>query len=329
MKDIRWGIIGPGSIAADFVADMPLATKARGSVVSVLSHTRESAESFAGKHHVKHSFSNIDEFLSIPVDVVYIATPHTLHHEYVMHCLKAGVPVLCEKPMGINSAQVKEMIDTSEREHVFLMEGMWVKFLPSVQKIIELHEQGLLGRIRSVKAAMSYKAPRDPENRFYNPDLGGGSLLDLGIYPVFLALLMLDMPDEISAAGSLYDNGIDETCSVLLKYDSGAYANLESSIVTQLELSAEIAGEKGAVKILPPWNETPSGIELNVYDTHKETIPCEWPGRGFQYEMDEVYDCLAKNRIQSQLMNHEFSMKMARVMDEVRAQLGVRYPAYE
>lgn len=327
---MRWGIIGPGNIANAFAEDLKFVKEGEPVIVSVLSDKEESAREFADRFSISHFSNEFSGFLDKKLlDAVYIATPHTLHFEYAMECLKAGIPVLCEKPMGINAQQVRALAEASAVHKTFLMEGMWVRFLPSIQVLMDIITKGFAGNIISVKASLSYKAPSDPESRYFNPLLGGGSLLDLGIYPVFLALLLLGKPEGIEATGKLSDKGIDETCSMLFKYPGGQYASLESSIITQTETSAEIAGERGAIKILAPWAEKPESIELDIYNSRHISYPCKWEGRGFQFEVDEVYRCLSKNRRSSLDFNDRFSLDIAEVMDEVRQQLGVKYHVYE
>lgn len=326
---MRWGIIGPGNIAREFTQDLKWVTQGSPSVVVVLSDKSESAQAFAEEFNVPHAFTDVADFIAIKPDVAYIATPHTLHHEYALQCLQNGIAVLCEKPLAINAKQVKELVDASVSNNAFLMEGMWIRFLPSIQRLITIIQKGYAGKVLSVKASMSYKAPEDPSSRYFDPVLGGGSLLDLGIYPVFLAMLMLGKPDAIEAVGRISETGIDETCSMLFKYSNGSYANLESSIVTQTELSAEVAGERGVIKILPPWNEKPTSIELDIYNSRHISYPCEWEGRGFQYEADEVYRCMKKGLNYSPDFSHQFSIDIVEAMDEVRRQLGVRYHVYE
>lgn len=326
---MRWGIIGPGNIAKEFTQDLSLVTEGRPSVTAVLSDKEKSAEAFAEAFNAPHAFTSIADFIAINPDVAYIATPHTSHHEYALQCLQNGIAVLCEKPLAINARQVRELVEASAANNTFLMEGMWIRFLPSIEKVLQIVTKGDAGKILSVKASMSYKAPEDPSSRYFDPALGGGSLLDLGIYPVFLAMLMLGKPAAIEATGRVSEAGVDETCSMLFKYDDGAYANLESSIVTQSELSAEIAGERGVIKIMPPWNEKPQSIELDVYNSKHTSFPCEWEGRGFQYEANEVYRCMKEGLTYSPLFSHQFSIDIVEAMDEVRRQLGVKYDVYE
>jgi predicted dehydrogenase len=249
-----------------------------------------------------------------------------LHHEQTLQCLQHKIPVLCEKPLAINTGQVQEMIAAAESHQTFLMEGMWIRFLPSIKKVLSIIDENTIGRVLCVKADMSYLAPKEPGSRFYDPEKGGGSLLDLGIYPVYLALLMLGRPKAIQAWARLTEKKIDEGCAAIFQYDNGAYATIESSLVIQQEWQAIIYGEKGKIKIRRPWNEMPQGIDVEIYNGTITNHQCEWKGRGLQYEVDEVVDCIQNGKIESQLFCHRFSIDLMETMDEIRKQTGIQYP---
>ncbi|HLG40532.1 MAG TPA: Gfo/Idh/MocA family oxidoreductase [Chitinophagaceae bacterium] len=326
----NWGIIGPGQIAKIFADDLKFITGVQQNIGPVLQHSPSSGEEFSKKFNIGKLCNNMQQFVAEKMDAVYIATPHPFHHDEALACLKSRIPVLCEKPITINSIQLNELIKTSLEKNTFLMEGMWIRFLPSVKKLLELTEGNMIGKVLSIKAGISYRAPDDKDNRYFNPDLGGGSLLDLGIYPVFLATLLLGKPSAVKAVASISEQGIDKACSVLLDYEDDQYASLESSLITQSENQvAEITGEKGMIKILSPWFEKPAGIELEIYDETKEKFPCEWEGHGFQFEAAEVNHCLEKKRIESLLMPHALSLQVVEIMDEVRKQVNVKYEKFE
>jgi predicted dehydrogenase len=183
-----------------------------------------------------------------------------------------------------------------------------------------------IGRVLCVKADMSYLAPREPDSRFYEPEKGGGSLLDLGIYPVYLALLLLGRPKAIQAWARLTEKKIDEGCAALFEYENGAYATIESSLVIQQEWQAIIYGEKGKITIRRPWNEMPQGIDVEIYNGPVTTHRVEWKGRGLQYEVEEVVKCIEQGKIESELFCHRFSMDLMETMDEIRHITGIEYP---
>lgn len=327
---IRWAVIGPGQIAHHFVNDMPLAIKSRNEVVGVMSNDLGEAKEFAEKYHIDYYSDSLENMLenSRP-DIVYIATPHAAHFKQASGCLKHRVGVLCEKPCTLNEKQATELIRIAREYHTFLMEGMWIRFLPDFKLIIDLLEQNIIGKLNSVVADMSYKAPEDSGSRFYNPALGGGSLLDLGIYPVYLSLLTLGIPDRIKAVALLSEKRIDKSCAVIFEYTSRAYALLESSIIKNTHKQAIIYGENGMIWIKEPWNEKPSSLLVSLYDGAEIEYPFEWQGRGFQYEIDAVTDCLVHGLIECPLHDYQKSLALIRLMDEIRAQTGITYPFEE
>jgi predicted dehydrogenase len=329
MQSLNWGIIGPGNIAHDFAPDLELVRPAQ-KIKAVLGHTEESAHTFSREFNVPGVFTDLDTFVNeAGIDIAYIATPHPKHYEQALACLQKKIHILCEKPMTINAEQAAKLIAMSEKNKCFLMEAMWIRFLPSIEKVLDFIKAGAIGKIVSIKASMGFKAPKDDNSRYFNPALGGGSLLDLGIYPVFLAQLLLGQAKEIKAIGTLTDKGIDQSCAILLNYKNGSHAILESSLVSQSDIPAEIAGEKGILRILNPWFEKSLGVELQPYDKEKIFYPCEWEGHGLQFEITEVLRCLQNNQVESELFSHAFSRQLSETMDEIRSQVKISYRAYE
>jgi predicted dehydrogenase len=231
--------------------------------------------------------------------------------------------------MVINRRQCEELVNASRKHKTFLMEGMWLRFLPSIQHLLSLLKEGKIGNIVSIKANMCYKAPYDPESRYFDPELGGGSLLDLGIYPVFLSYLLLGKPDTIKAIGTLSKDKVDVTCSVLFHYRNGQHAVLESSLVTGTDLPAEISGDKGIIKILNPWFEKSKGLELAIFGEEKTVYETSWDGHGLQFETAEVLKCLERKQIESEIISHQFSLDIMEILDEIREQIQVIYKKYE
>jgi predicted dehydrogenase len=328
MDTFTWGIIGPGNIAAEFANDLSFVSSAKHQVGAILHHDLDKAAAFAAKEGAPQYFEDIQAFVKeARVDAVYIATPHPLHFEETIICLQHKLPVLCEKPLAMNSRQVQAMVKASEDNKTFLLEGMWIRFLPSINKVLSLVESGLIGKIVSIKADMSYKAPYDPQSRYFDPKLGGGSLLDLGIYPVFLTHLLLGKPDRIQAIARLSEKQVDEACAALFQYQQGSYAFIESSLVTQTELTATVYGEKGRLQITTPWNEKPPQIITEIYGEDAQHHPCTWEGRGFQYEAEEVYRCVKAGKLYSEQFCHRFSLDLMATLDAIRQQTHIIYPA--
>ena len=272
MDIFNWGIIGPGKIAHDFARDLSLIQSPQ-KIIAVLSDKADSAQLFATEYQVKNVHTDLASFAENQnMHAVYIASPHPQHFKQAMACLEKKIPVLCEKPMTINAEQASALVANSQKQQCFLMEGMWLRFLPMIEKMLSLVQEGVIGKVLSIKASMGYKAPKEPGSRYFEPSLGGGSLLDLGIYPVFLAHLLLGKPMEIKAIATLTEKGVDESFSILFKYETGAHAVLDSSLVTQSDRPAEIAGERGILRILNPWFGKVTRPGIGIVRTGKNSL---------------------------------------------------------
>ena len=327
METFTWGIIGPGQIAKQFAEDMLLANAADYKLGAVLGLDMESARAFAEEHSVESYFDEINAFLEHgKMDAVYIATPHPMHHNQTLLCLKKGIPVLCEKPLAVNKEQADEMIAVAEAQKVFLMEGLWVCFLPSTQFILDKLKDGRLGKITSIKSDIGFVADKDPNARFFDADLGGGSLLDVGIYNVFLAQLLLGYPTEIKANATLSNQLIDKECSFEFMYPNGVVATGKSSFVNELDTTATISCEHGKIFIGSRWQETPSEIKIEYADGTTQINHPKWDGHGFQYEIDAVYNDIQTGRLQNEKASHSFSQNLTKALDEIREKTGIVYP---
>ena len=326
LQHMKWAVIGPGSIAHDFINDFD-EVDSHQELVSVVSHRRESAQEFADKFGVSEVYTDVSEFLAnTTAEIVYVSTPHTKHFSEVKACLEAGLHVLCEKPMGINGDQYRQLYQTAKQHQCYLLEGMWLRFLPHIQMMLEQISNGTIGRVIAVKASMGFQAPRDPDSRYFDPELGGGSLLDLGVYTVFLAVLLLGKPDEIRCIGTLTDRGIDESVSILLNYKDKRHAVLESSLQYNTDLPAVVIGERGQISLLNPWFEKSPGIEIRTGEDEPDRRDVSWKGLGLHFEIAEVTGDIAAGRTTNEWYTPQFSLEVIDVMDEVRRQLGVRYP---
>jgi len=329
MKSYQWGVIGPGTIAEYFASDLAL-VKTPQKITAVLSDHEDSLNEFANKYNVEKRFLNLEDFINkSKVDIAYIATPHPLHYEAIKACLQNHIAVLCEKPVVMNHEQFKDIRNISQTHNTFLMEGMWIRFLPHVKKLLDLISEEKIGKVISVQASMSFKAPRDGSSRYFDPEKGGGSLLDLGVYCVFLSTLLLGMPSSVKAIGKLSDKNIDEACAILLFYSNNSYAMLESSLPVKQNGPAEIFGTTGVIRLLNPWFEKSPGIEaeLNNGKVHRTTF--NWKGHGLQFEIEEVVNCISEQKIESDLMPHALSKMILEIMDKIRDQIHVSYPEYE
>jgi predicted dehydrogenase len=325
MGQYTWGIIGPGKIANKFASALPLAGNAR--LGAIASRDPARAQAFALAHGADHIYDSYEALAADPaIDAVYIATPHGFHAEHALLCLQKGKAVLCEKPMALNARQVGEMTAASAHHRVFLMEAMWTRFLPLMQQTMELVSTGKIGTVKYIRADFGFLSPFQPAGRLYDLRLGGGSLLDIGIYPLFLCLQLLGKPDSIRAAGKLAPTGADETCHAILQYTDGCSAVVSSTLACQTSITAEIAGTQGMIRIPTPWYKN-DRLEWNRSGEEAHTIQLEPMVNGFEYQIREVTRCLDAGLIESPSMPHAFSLLMAGTMDTIREQIGVKYPS--
>lgn len=326
-KIYNWGIIGLGAIAEKFANDLKLLTNAR--LFAVASRNKQKAIAFAKKHNAVHAYGDYKDIIkNKDLDIIYIATPHSSHYENTVSCLINKIAVLCEKPLAINSSEVKKMITAARENNTFLMEAIWTRFLPSTAKLIELIEEKAIGKVQFIRADFGFKAPKDPDNRFFNIMLGGGSLLDAGIYPLFMAHLVLGKPSGIKAMASIGSTGVDENCGITLQYNDGQIASLFSSIVAATGTEAEISGEKGRI-LLHNGFFSPTKVSLIKQDGSVTTFKPDYQGAGFTYETAEVMYCLDNGLIESKKMSHAFSLELMEVMDKIRQECGIYYPNHD
>jgi predicted dehydrogenase len=241
-------------------------------------------------------------------------------------CLKNGKAVLCEKPFAMNEDEVLEMVGEAGQRNLFLMEAFWTRFLPSVDKVLSLIASGAIGEVRHIKSDFGVYRQFDPLHRAFNKELGGGSLLDIGIYPVFLTLLLWGEPDEISSVQDIGRTGVDETLSLSFKYNDGRIANLFSSFTVNSSVETLICGTGGRIKMNRMWH-CPVPIELTTGDEHHETIGFDYVGNGYNYEAAEVVKCLRAGKTESDILPLEFSLRLIRLLDEIREEVGLVYDA--
>ncbi|MEM6697038.1 MAG: Gfo/Idh/MocA family oxidoreductase [Bacteroidota bacterium] len=325
-RTIHWGIIGLGKIAKKFAKDIQAAKNAK--LYAVASRSLEKAEEFAQEYNADRAFGSYEDLLNCSeVDAVYIATPHPYHHQHTLLCLEAGMPVLCEKPFAINEWQVQEMIDKAKEKKVFLMEALWTQFLPSMAKVKELIAADVIGEVLSVRADFGFKAPYLPEKRLFNRELGGGALLDIGIYPVFLALFLLGYPDEIVALAKIGETQVDEEIGMSFGYKSGQMAHLHSTLMARTNTEAFIYGTKGTIHLPERWFIT-VGMTIKLYGQQEEdfqTINFDYVAGGFEYEIEEASRCILEGKLEHEKMSWDFSLQLIRLLDAIREKIGLRY----
>lgn len=330
MKTIKWGILGAGRIASKFAADLKLVTDAE--LVAVGSRTQQSADEFGKEFNIKNRHASYEALVKDPeVDVIYIATPHNLHYENTLLCLQHNKAVLCEKPFAMNTRQAKAMIDMAREKKVFLMEALWTKFHPHYKKMQEMIGQGLLGEVRSVLINFGFKPAPPVPARLFDPALGGGTLMDIGIYNVFMAMSVLGKPDVIEASMTPAATGVDEQCAILFKYKNGAMAQLFSTFSSNLATEADISGTAGRIRLTSRFYEPSATIEYYAkYPDSKEIIAIEKEaGFGYQYEARHVNDCLKRGLTESDVVTFADTMLLMETLDNIRSIAGIRYPADE
>ena len=323
-EQFNWGIIGTGKIAQAFAG--ALVQVPDGHLHSVLSRKQSSADQFARVNGANLATDNPDIFLNDPdLDVVYIATPHPMHFEGTLQCLQAGKHVLCEKPLALNSKQVQKMIDTARENQCFLMEAMWTWFIPAVNRAKALVDGGAIGEARIISADFGFSFPYDPSHRFFNPELGGGALLDIGIYPLAISLYLFGKPDSITGSAVMGETGVDESMTATLHYADGKLATCMATGRAETACETVIAGEKGFIRIHRNfWRSERISLHLRGQDPQEMNYPLQ--GNGYNYELMHTQDCIRKGLLESPVMNWQASLDLMGMMDSLRRTWGLKYP---
>ncbi|MFF3510763.1 Gfo/Idh/MocA family protein [Streptomyces sp. NPDC002573] len=325
-RPVRWGILATGSVAHSFAEDLRLIPE-DAELVAVGSRSAEAALRFAARHGIARAHGSWQDLAADPeVDVVYIATPHSAHHAAAALCLEAGKAVLCEKPLTLDLARARDLVTIARTRNVFLMEAMWTYVNPAVLRMRELIEDGAIGEIRSVHADFGIAVPYDATHRLHDPLQGGGALLDLGVYPVSFAHLLLGVPDTVSAWAHLTPQGVDDNTAVLLGYDSGAVAVLSCSLDTRTAQRASVNGTLGRVEFDRDFFHA-DGFVLHRQGREPEEIRLpESPGNGYTHEALEVTRCLRAGAVESPWVPLAGTLAVMASLDAVRARIGVHYP---
>jgi len=320
MKPLRWGILGTGGIARTFTAD--LLTLPDHEVVAVGSRAADTAASFATAHGIPRAHASYQALADdAEVDVVYVATPHSGHAAAALTCIAAGRHVLVEKPFTLDAASTTEVIAAARSAGVFCMEAMWTRFNPAITMLRELVTDGAIGEIVSVQADFGFAAPYDPTGRLFAPELGGGALLDLGVYPISLSSMLLGEPTTVLATAGTAPSGVDSNTGILLGYDSGAVAVLQCSLRGDTPTRAAITGTRGRIE-LPPLFFKPDALTLHHDGTEPRHETFTLPGNGYTFQADEVASCIRAGRTESDLMPLDETLSIMRTLDRVRAALA-------
>jgi predicted dehydrogenase len=319
----RWGILATGGIAGTFVADLKLLPQA--DVVAVGSRQLDTAQAFAAKYEIPRAYGSWAELAADPdLDVIYVATPHSAHHAASKLCLLAGKAVLCEKPITLDRAAAADLVTTARERGLFLMEGMWTRTLPAIRRMRDVVADDAIGEVTAVYADFAVGGPFPATHRLRARELGGGALLDLGVYPITFAHMFLGVPDRIAALATLNADGVDENTGVVFGYRSGAVATLHCGILGTGPVSASIVGTAGRVVIPRGFFHTNGFTLVRGDEVEEVTVPRR--GNGLGYEAEEVMDCLAHGRTESDLVPLDTTLAVMGILDEIRALIGVTYP---
>lgn len=322
-KTVNWGVLATGGIAGTFASDLPHVPGAN--LAAVGSRTPEAAAAFAERYGFARAHGSWAELAADPeVDVVYVATPHAFHFEAAMACLAGGKAVLCEKPMTLDLATSARLVQEARTRGLFLMEAMWMRCNPAIRRITQLIADGALGEVTTVQADFGLQGPFEATHRLRDPKLGGGALLDLGVYPINLAHLILGPPATVHSWARLTPEGVDDNTGMLFGYESGAVAALTCSLIGETRNAASITGTLGRID-LPAGFFVPRSFVLHRSGAEPEEFTFDFEGSGYQFEAAEVQRCLAEGLPESPLMPHATTLDVMTLMDTIRAEVGVVY----
>lgn len=329
MKKYNWAILGCGKIAKKFSTDLKLLPNAN--LYAAASRNIKKSKEFASELGYEKTYGSYEEMLQdSKVDVVYVATPHSFHHKHVMLCLNHKKAVLCEKAFAINSKEATEMIQTAQEQKTFLMEAFWTRFQPSFLKSMEILQSGELGKLKMLRSDFAFNGPKDMTNRLYNLDLGGGSLLDIGIYPVFASLFAFGKPSDIKTLTNFSPTGSEETITINMKYPDGEIATLSSSFSCFSAVQTEFWCENGYLRLNKRWHEKSLITIWKKGDENESHIPvAERIGNGYDLEAAHVMECLDAGLTESPMMPLSFTLDMMEILDSIRENAGIKYPKHD
>jgi len=319
---IRWAILGAGKIANAFAKDFPLMQNAE--LVAVASSDKARATNFAKEYNIPKALSHEELYNSDEIDAVYIATTHNFHFGQALKCLQSGKAVLCEKPITVNDTEFKKLMSVSKEKNIFLMEAMWTYFLPAIIKAKQWLDEGRIGKLKVIQADFAFPMEKNMEGRMYNPNLAGGALLDLGVYPVALAYYFTNtIPEKITASGALTKTGVDERLGMIFQYENFT-ADLFTSMVNRMDNTFKLFGEEGYIEIPDFWKAGSARLfdkEFNLQDTFEDNRTAH----GFIFEMQHANDLILDKKIESPVIPQSRSNDIQETMMEIRKQIGLKY----
>ena len=322
-KTINWGIIGLGKIAHKFATD--LATISDAKLYAVASRTLEKANNFGSKYGATNAYGTYEALAKDPnIDAIYIATPHTFHKKHTILCLKNRKAVLCEKPFAMNIDEVEEMIAVAKANDTLLMEALWTYFLPHYQFVLKEIQNKTYGKLLKLEADFGFKPKINMASRVFKKSLGGGCLLDIGIYPIFAALSALGLPKIIKADATFFDNGADSSTTMVFDYGNDVKAHLKSTLLENTKTEATFHCEKGTIKINSQFHE-PSTVTITTSEGKTETLDFDYSTIGYNYETIHFNDLIRNHKTESDVMTFEFSKDLMGLLDGVRNEIGLEY----
>ena len=322
-KQYNIGILGASRIARKFASDAKGVATTK--LYAVAARHLESAQTFQKEFDMPYSYGSYEELVNDEnVDIIYISTPNSFHKEHVLLCLNAGKAVICEKPFALNQEEVEDMIEAAKAHKVFLMEAMWTRYLPSINKAKEWLTENKIGAVKLFEGDFGFKG-EDKEDIRFNRKLGGGSLLDVGIYPIALASMIFGMqPEQIDAHAAITQGGVDESICMQFVYSTGQMAQLNASISLGTPKNAYIIGEEGYIHLPQAWY----GKLAYLYNSEGELIEQfvdESQDIGYRFELEEVVKCLGEGKTQTDRMTLEESLEIIKTLDKIRKIVGVEY----
>jgi predicted dehydrogenase len=322
---IRWGILGTGRIARDFATglrDTPDAVLA-----AVGSRNLDSAQSFASAFEAPLAFGSYEELAaSAEIDIIYIATPHPMHAENAILALRGGKAVLCEKPFAMNRREAGEVVALARAKGLFLMEAMWTRFMPALAEVKRIVAAGEIGVVTELHADFGFSATPDPSHRVNDPLLGGGALLDLGIYPLSIACALLGRVETVQAHAIMGETGVDLTTAFTMRHAGGTLSICSCSLRARSPSELVVSGTRGSVRMQRMFHMAES-ITVDLLDGPSRTIATPWLGNGYTHEAIAAGQCLREGLREHPSMNHDDTLAIMGLLDTIRKQIGLRYPA--
>ncbi|MDI9355657.1 MAG: Gfo/Idh/MocA family oxidoreductase [Chitinophagaceae bacterium] len=323
MNIYKWGIIGLGKIANKFAASLEAIPTAH--LIAIASRDKEKLKSFSLRYHVKKIYRDYDDLIDdTSVEIIYIAIPHSFHVPLAVQCILAGKHILVEKPFALNAMEAKKVFDLAIQKNVFVMEALWTRFIPSTQKVLDILQNGDIGVPISMHADFGIKAEFNKNSRLYNKELGGGSLLDIGIYPVFLSYIFFGTPLNILASGRLAETDVDEQCNVMFEHINKEVSQLSCSFLAYSSQEAIINGTDGQIRLNRPFFGQTTVDILSEWKL-KGHIKFEYISNGLNYQVSEVHKCIDERRIQSSEWSFADTLSLMSILDRIRKIIGVKY----